>query len=132
MPEAAYDSHEGLVTIHPFRDGNGRTARLLMNLLLLKNGYPPIVIRPEDRPPYLYALDATRVGDRVRYYRLEAPLDHHLEVFIGASIVVRPHRNRRRGGYVWNYRTSVWNFPLRSVSRSDRDTCSPPCSFRQR
>jgi Fic family protein len=84
-PEAAFDAHEGLVTIHPFSDGNGRTSRLLMNLMLLKGGYPPVVIRPEDRPAYLDALDATRANDRPSYHRfmngrLEAALDHHLEI----------------------------------------------------
>ncbi len=84
-PAAAFDAHEGLVTIHPFTDGNGRTSRLLMNLMLLKGGYPPVVIRPEDRPAYLDALDATRVNDRPIYHRfmngrLEAALDHHLEI----------------------------------------------------
>ena len=83
--ETAFDAHEGLVTIHPFSDGNGRTARLLMNLLLLKGGYPPVVIRPEDRPAYFDALDATRSGDRPAYHRfmnirLESALDHHLEI----------------------------------------------------
>lgn len=84
-PEAAFDAHEGLVTIHPFSDGNGRTSRLLMNLLLLKSGYPPVVIRPEDKPAYFDALDATRNNDRPGYHRfmnarLETALDHHLEI----------------------------------------------------
>ena len=84
-PEMAFDAHEKLVTIHPFSDGNGRTSRLLMNLLLLKAGYPPVVIRPEDRPAYFDALEATRFGDRPAYSsfmeaHLEAALDHHLEI----------------------------------------------------
>lgn len=85
-PETAYDAHEGLVTVHPFSDGNGRTARLLMNLLLLKSGYPPVVIRPEDRPAYHDSLEAVQTGnDRPAYHRflntrLEAALDHHLEI----------------------------------------------------
>ncbi len=47
-PEAAasFDAHFRLVAIHPFTDGNGRTARLLMNLLLLRGGYPPVAVRP--------------------------------------------------------------------------------------
>ena len=43
----AADAHFRLVSIHPFVDGNGRTARLLMNLLLLQAGYPPAIIRKE-------------------------------------------------------------------------------------
>jgi Fic family protein len=84
IPEAAFDAHERLVTIHPFSDGNGRTSRLLMNLLLLKQGFPPIVIRPEDRVAYFDALDAARSGNRPAYHsflhaRLETALDHHLQ-----------------------------------------------------
>ncbi len=44
----AYNMHEKLVTIHPFIDGNGRIARLVMNLILLKNGYP-ITILASDK-----------------------------------------------------------------------------------
>jgi Fic family protein len=45
------------VGIHPFIDGNGRTSRLLLNLELMKNGYPPLVIRNENRIKYYNALD---------------------------------------------------------------------------
>ncbi len=63
-PEAAFDAHERLVTIHPFSDGNGRTARLLMNLVLLRAGYPPLVLLPETRPAYHEALQAVQVEGR--------------------------------------------------------------------
>ena len=68
-PETAFDAHERLVTIHPFSDGNGRTARLLMNLLLVKAGYPPLVLLPETRPAYHEALQAVQVdGEREVWY----------------------------------------------------------------
>jgi Fic family protein len=61
---AAFDAHYRLTAIHPFGDGNGRTARLLMNLLLLRAGYPPVAVRPEDRAGYLAALEVGSVeGD---------------------------------------------------------------------
>jgi Fic family protein len=50
-------AHYKLVTIHPFIDGNGRTARLLMNLLLLQHGYPLAIIQKEKRPEYIAAIE---------------------------------------------------------------------------
>lgn len=52
----ASEAHYRLVTIHPFRDGNGRTARLLMNLCLLRAGYPITVIDNAQRALYISAL----------------------------------------------------------------------------
>ncbi|MDJ0597174.1 MAG: Fic family protein [Pleurocapsa sp. MO_226.B13] len=44
------------VSIHPFRDGNGRTGRLLMNLLLLRGGYPIVIISNQQRNDYINAI----------------------------------------------------------------------------
>jgi len=63
MPEAAFDAHVRLAAIHPFSDGNGRTARLLMNLLLIRSGYAPVAVRPEDRNTYLAALEHGSLHD---------------------------------------------------------------------
>lgn len=49
-------AHYRFVSIHPFRDGNGRTARLLMNLLLIRAGYPIVVIHNQIRNNYINAL----------------------------------------------------------------------------
>jgi len=54
--EYATIAHYRFVSIHPFRDGNGRTARLFMNLLLLRSGYPIIVIDNQIRQAYINAL----------------------------------------------------------------------------
>ena len=56
-PAAAFEAHFRLTAIHLFSDGNGRTAWLLMNLLLMRGGYPPIAVRPEDRKVYLDTLE---------------------------------------------------------------------------
>lgn len=55
--------HHKLVEIHPFTDGNGRVARLLTNLLLIRNGYPPIVLRKEDRAKYYRLLRSADAGN---------------------------------------------------------------------
>jgi fido (protein-threonine AMPylation protein) len=58
------DVHARLEKIHPFRDGNGRTGRLVINLLLVRRGYPPAIIYNRERPRYIAALNrADRDGD---------------------------------------------------------------------
>ena len=59
--EQAARVHVDFVGIHPFVDGNGRTSRLLMNLELMKSGYPPVVISVEQRLRYYQALDVAHV-----------------------------------------------------------------------
>jgi len=49
--------HLKFVSIHPFIDGNGRTARLLMNLILLQNGYPQAIIKNSNRVNYIQAIE---------------------------------------------------------------------------
>jgi Fic family protein len=85
-PATSFDAHYRLVAIHPFADGNGRTARLLMNLLLLRAGYPPVAVRPEDRKTYLDTLEQATVTDDLKpfrtflYRRLDATLAEYLSV----------------------------------------------------
>jgi Fic family protein len=87
----AGEAHYRLVTIHPFVDGNGRTARLLMNLLLLAHGYPPAIIRPRDRVAYLGALETAQLGgSKTAYDNLIAravvrSLDIYLDAAGGSS-----------------------------------------------
>lgn len=59
--ERAAELHTRFVEVHPFVDGNGRTGRLLLNFELMKFGYPPAVIRKEDRLGYYDALDQADV-----------------------------------------------------------------------
>jgi Fic family protein len=61
--EGLATSHSHFERIHPFLDGNGRTGRLLLNLLLLRLGYAPAIIYLRDRDRYLRGLRAADVGD---------------------------------------------------------------------
>lgn len=78
--------HSEFVFIHPFIDGNGRTARLLMNFEAMKNGYLPIIIRNESRTRYYDALDkAATTHDYADFIKLIVEeenriLDKYLEI----------------------------------------------------
>ncbi len=100
-PDVAFAAHRRLVDIHPFNDGNGRTARLLMNLLLIRGGYPPVAVRPEDRLAYVQALQTAPSGqgddafDRLMFARLDATLDDYLRA--AREAVAAPGRRSLRG-----------------------------------
>lgn len=64
--------HHKLVHIHPFTDGNGRTARLFMNLTSMKKGYPMVIILKNDRQKYYRALDRADRGDKTDIEKLIA------------------------------------------------------------
>jgi len=69
--ELAARVHGDFVKIHPFTDGNGRTARLLMNLELMKSGFPAVVLAVEHRLAYYEMLDKAHVeGDYVPFISL--------------------------------------------------------------
>lgn len=58
-------AHFAFVSIHPYMDGNGRTARLLMNYILLSSGYQWVTIKAEDRKKYFDALETAQVDDDI-------------------------------------------------------------------
>ena len=76
--------HVRFVGIHPFIDGNGRTSRLLLNLEFMKSGYPPIIIRVENRLAYYNALDKAHTTEDYEDFielvakEVEASLDLYL------------------------------------------------------
>jgi fido (protein-threonine AMPylation protein) len=63
LPEAVAELHCRFEQIHPFLDGNGRAGRLVLNLLLVRLGYPPAIIYKGDRARYLTALRRADHGD---------------------------------------------------------------------
>ena len=90
-PAAAFDAHFRLTAIHPFSDGNGRTARLLMNLQLIRGGYVPMAVRPEDRKRYLDALERGSLAEDLQPFqilmheRLDATLGEYVSALQTAS-----------------------------------------------
>ena len=74
--------HHEFVAIHPFDDGNGRLARILMNFILIKKGYPPIVIKQEDRDNYYGVLAQADTGD---YY----PIVRYLSSYLERSLIIQ-------------------------------------------
>jgi Fic family protein len=88
--ELASEAHYRLVTIHPFVDGNGRTARLLMNMILLMNGYPAAIIQKRERLKYIGSLEQAQLGGSKEDYlgliskAVERSLDIYLKALSGA------------------------------------------------
>ncbi|XP_076450600.1 protein adenylyltransferase Fic-like [Babylonia areolata] len=81
--EFAALAHYKLVVIHPFYDGNGRTSRLLMNLILMQAGFPPVAIEVEERLRYYETLELANNGDIRPFIRFiaectERTLDEYL------------------------------------------------------
>jgi Fic family protein len=83
--ERAARLHHGIASIHPFTDGNGRTARLAMNFILLAAGYPPISIPTDLRQDYYNALESADSGDFPVWQQfLETQLDQELDTWLEA------------------------------------------------
>lgn len=79
--------HAEFVRIHPFQDGNGRTARLMMNYTLMENGLPPTIIKTEGKVAYFKALETySTEGNLLPFQTLvekniHRELDEFLEVY---------------------------------------------------
>lgn len=82
----AAEFHYKFIRIHPFDDGNGRTARILMNFILMQYGYPPVIIKTEDKTNYFAALqqgDAGLIEQFVEY--IAQNLVRSLEIMIAGA-----------------------------------------------
>ena len=85
--DLAAEAHYRLVSIHPFVDGNGRTARLMMNMILLMAGYPPAIIAKRDRLAYITALEKAQMGGpKDDYLKLIAKaINRSLDIYLKAA-----------------------------------------------
>jgi Fic family protein len=76
-------AHFRLVDIHPFIDGNGRTARLLLNLILMRAGFPPTVVKMNNRKNYYAALERAHAGDADDFIALIADaVERSLDIYL--------------------------------------------------
>ncbi len=88
----AIEAHYCLVSIHPFVDGNGRTARLLLNALLMRFGFAPIIIRSIDRKRYLMTLETYQTkGNKEPYEQfMLSALNRSLKMMVDLLDVEAP------------------------------------------
>ena len=63
LAEVIAQVHTTFESVHPFIDGNGRTGRLALNLILVRLGYPPVIVLKQQRPAYLAAMQRADAGD---------------------------------------------------------------------
>ena len=83
--ELAAVFHHKLVWIHPFFDGNGRTVRLAMNLILVRSGFPPAIILKNDRKKYYEALNQANGGNYQKLTLLMCQsLERTLNIYLNA------------------------------------------------
>lgn len=87
--------HHRFVWVHPFFDGNGRTVRLIFNLLLMKSGYPPAIILQQDRKKYYAALNFANEGDYSKlclliFQAIERSLDIYLSALTNTQEDYQP------------------------------------------
>ncbi|HOI59822.1 MAG TPA: Fic family protein [Candidatus Pacearchaeota archaeon] len=89
--ELAAIAHHKLVFIHPFFDGNGRTARLIQNIITMQEGYPLTIILKNDRKKYYNTLSQADKGDFIPFLNfiakaVERSLDIYLDVLIPSKL----------------------------------------------
>jgi len=85
--------HHKLVYIHPFFDGNGRTTRLIMNLILMQSGYPLVIILKNDRKKYYRVLTEADKGNLIPFVRFIAQaIERSLDIYLK---ILTPSLNKR-------------------------------------
>lgn len=130
---AACAAHAWLAQIHPFVDGNGRTARIIMNLLLMRRGYPISIIEKEERTRYYDALEesqtsnlspliylvAESIEDSLEAYEQAAAAQQKQVAWIAnlADRLAAPERTKQTNDYeVWSRAMDLFREHFRVVA----------------
>ncbi|MDC7247858.1 MAG: Fic family protein [Sphaerochaetaceae bacterium] len=95
IPVLAAQFHYKFVCIHPFIDGNGRVARLLMNLILMKHGFPPTVILKVDRKKYYRVLNEANIGKEESFENfIGRAIERSLIIYLNS---IKPNTSEKQG-----------------------------------
>ena len=139
-------AHHDFEAVHPFTDGNGRVGRLLLNLMLMQEGYPPAIVLREWRPRYIQALQHAHTGEYVPLIDLiglavENALDLYLEACTESTAHLLPmnelasHFNTsvdylsllaRRGKFEAKKRGQYWYASKEAVQRYFQEANEQP------
>ena len=85
-------AHHDFEAIHPYTDGNGRVGRLLLNLMLMQDGYPPALVLREWRTRYIQALRQAHLGDYTRLIDLIGlAVEHTFDLYLEACVESTAH-----------------------------------------
>ncbi len=115
VPELAAWIHFKFVHIHPFIDGNGRTTRLLMNLVLISHGYPPAVILFLDRKKYYRVLREADSGKMDSFMDfIGKSIERSLIIYLQALTPIKP--NSKQGYISLSEATKYCNYSLEYLS----------------
>ena len=76
----AFEFHKRYEFIHPFRDGNGRTGRLIMNKILISAGYPPIIVYKGNKTTYFNLLEKSKSYYHFMLEQTDKSYDYLLKV----------------------------------------------------
>ncbi|MGD9129257.1 MAG: Fic family protein [Candidatus Woesebacteria bacterium] len=93
--ELSAQLHHKLVNIHPFFDGNGRTARLVMNIILMRAKYPLVVILKNDRKKYYRVLDQADKGNPTQLVKFVAQaVERSLDIYLKTLTPINKQREK--------------------------------------
>lgn len=129
IPELAAFVHYHFVCIHPFIDGNGRTSRLLMNLVLIQNGYPPAVILNVDRKKYYKVLKQADLDKPIDFLNFVGrSIERSLIIYLNS---LQPVKDEHQGYISLQEATMYCEYSIEYLSLLARKGILPAVKFKR-